>query len=73
MLIYIVEKITVLEKTAFQFGFRKMISVGYSLLVPLPKEWTRNMKMGKGDTVRIEMMPDRTLRISSVNEMEMRH
>ena len=67
------EKITILERTAFQFGVRKLIGVGYSLLVPLPKDWARNVKIGKGDAVRIEMMPDRTLRISSVNEMEMRH
>lgn len=61
-----------IEEMTFQFGFCKVLSVGYSLLVPLPKEWMRNVKTGKGDSVRIEMMPDRSLRISPANVMKMK-
>ena len=59
-----------MKKTVFQFGFRKVLSVGYSLLIPLPKEWTRNVNAGKGDKLRIEMLEDHSLRISPVNAME---
>jgi len=56
----------------FKFGSRKVLKVGYSLLIPLPAEWARNVKTGKGDSVTIEMMPDQTLRISPVNCMEIK-
>lgn len=51
----------------FEFDHRKVQKVGYSYLIPLPTDWVKNMKIGKGDLLKIEMSEDRTLRITPVS------
>jgi antitoxin component of MazEF toxin-antitoxin module len=50
----------------FDFGKRKIQKVGYSFLVPLPVDWIKNLDIGKGDSLKIEMLDDHSLRITSV-------
>lgn len=50
----------------FNFSTRKVQKVRYSYLVPLPVQWAKNMKLRKGDSLRIEMEDDYSLRITPV-------
>ena len=50
----------------FNFGKRKIQKVGYSFLVPLPVNWIKNLDIGKGDSLKIEMLDDQSLRITPV-------
>jgi antitoxin component of MazEF toxin-antitoxin module len=50
----------------FDFGKRKIQKVGYSFLVPLPVDWIKNLDIGKGDLLKIEMLDDHSLRITPV-------
>jgi antitoxin component of MazEF toxin-antitoxin module len=53
-------------KINFNFGKRKIQKVGYSFLVPLPIHWIKNLNIGQGDSLKIEMLNDHSLRITSV-------
>lgn len=55
-----------LKEMVFDFGKRKIQKVGYSFLVPLPVDWIKNLDIGKGDSLKIEMLDDHSLRITSV-------
>ena len=35
-------------------------------MIPLPVEWIKNMRLGKGDSLRIEMLEDGSLKITPV-------
>jgi antitoxin component of MazEF toxin-antitoxin module len=48
----------------FNLGKRKIQKVGYSYLIPIPTNWIKNMNIGKGDTLDIKMVEDRSLRIA---------
>jgi hypothetical protein len=48
----------------FNLGNRKIQKVRYSFLIPLPAQWLRNMNIGKGNSVKIEMQEDHSLRIT---------
>jgi antitoxin component of MazEF toxin-antitoxin module len=56
----------IVMKMKFNFGKRKIQKVGYSFLVPLPVDWIKNLDIGKGDSLKIEMLDDNSLRITSV-------
>ena len=49
---------------SFKLGQRKIQKVGYSFMIPIPTNWIKNMNIGKGDTLNIEMVEDRSLRIA---------
>jgi len=55
-----------LKEMVFDFGKRRIQKVGYSFLVPLPVDWIKNLNIGKGDSLKIEMLDDHSLRITSV-------
>lgn len=48
----------------FVFGQRTIQKVGYSYMLAIPTDWIKNMNIGKGDTLTIEMTEDNSLRIS---------
>jgi antitoxin component of MazEF toxin-antitoxin module len=48
----------------FNFGNRKIQKVRYSFLIPLPVEWIKNMNIGKGNLLNIEMQDDYSLIIT---------
>ena len=48
----------------FDFGNRKIVKVRYTHLLAIPPEWIKNMKLSKGDTLKIEMIADNSLRIT---------
>ncbi len=50
----------------FDFGKRKIQKVGYSFLVPLPVDWIKNLDIGKGDLLKIEMLDDHSLKLTPV-------
>jgi antitoxin component of MazEF toxin-antitoxin module len=50
----------------FCFGLRKLQKIQYSHLIALPPFWIKDMGIEKGDSLKIEMMEDKTLRISPV-------
>lgn len=51
----------------FEFGNRTVQKVGYSYLIPLPPDWVKNMDICKGDLLKIEMLEDKTLKITPVS------
>lgn len=52
----------------FNFGHRTVQKTRYSYLLPLPVDWIKNMKIGKGDSLNIEMQNDHSLRITPIPE-----
>jgi antitoxin MazE len=50
----------------FNFKNRKVQKVKYSYLIPLPPEWVNSMGVSKGDSIKIEMQDDQSLRITPV-------
>lgn len=50
----------------FNFGLRKLQKIQYSHLVALPPFWIKDMGIEKGDQLKIEMLEDKTLKISPV-------
>lgn len=50
----------------FNFGNRKIQKVRYSHLVPLPALWVKSMNIGKGNSLKIEMQDDHSLRVTPV-------
>jgi antitoxin component of MazEF toxin-antitoxin module len=52
----------------FNFGHRTIQKTRYSYLLPLPVDWIKNMKIGKGDSLNIEMQNDHSLRITPIPE-----
>ena len=54
------------QNTYFNFGTRKIQKVRYSYLTPLPVQWVKSMKLFKGDSLRIEMLDDYSLKITPV-------
>ena len=48
----------------FNFKNRKIQKVKYSYLIPLPPEWVNSMGVNKGDSLKIEMQDDQSLRIT---------
>lgn len=48
------------------YGNRKIQKVRYSFLIPLPVEWINSMRLGKGNSLKIEMQDDKSLRIAPV-------
>lgn len=48
----------------FCFGIRKIQKVKYTYMLPIPVDWIRNMKLNKGDSLKIEMISENSLRIS---------
>jgi antitoxin component of MazEF toxin-antitoxin module len=49
---------------AFNFGHRKIQKIRYSFMVPLPVDWVKNLNLGKGNSLKIEMLDDHSLRIT---------
>ncbi len=45
---------------------RKIQKVRYSFLIPLPVQWIKNMKLAKGNSLKIEMQDDHSLRMTPV-------
>lgn len=54
------------HKMTFVFGLRKLQKIQYSYLIALPPGWVKDMEIEKGDSLKIEMLEDKTLRISPV-------
>ncbi|KKF98476.1 hypothetical protein DU86_08605 [Methanosarcina mazei] len=50
----------------FSFGKRKIQKVQYTYMLPIPVDWVRNMKLNKGDSLKIEMTSDNRLLISPI-------
>lgn len=50
----------------FNFKNRKIQKVKYSYLIPLPPEWVNSVGVSKGDSLKIEMQDDNSLRITPV-------
>lgn len=50
----------------FCFGLRKIQKTQYTYMLPIPADWVRNMKLNKGDALKIEMTSDNYLRISPI-------
>ncbi|BBL63624.1 AbrB/MazE/SpoVT family DNA-binding domain-containing protein [Methanosarcina mazei] len=50
----------------FSFGKRKIQKVQYTYMLPIPVDWVRNMKLNKGDSLKIEMISDNRLLISPI-------
>jgi len=50
----------------FDFGKRKIQKVGYSFLVPLPVDWIKNLNIGKGYSLKMEMLDDHSLKLTPV-------
>ena len=48
------------------YGNRKIQTVRYSFLIPLPVEWINSMRLGKGDPLKINMQDDHSLKIAPV-------
>lgn len=57
-----------MTNVTFNFGHRKIQKVRYSFMVPLPVDWVKNMRIGKGDSLKIEMQKDKSLRITPIPE-----
>lgn len=55
-----------MTNVTFNFGHRKIQKVRYSFMVPLPVDWVKNMRIGKGDSLKIEMQEDKSLRITPI-------
>lgn len=53
-------------KIYFNFGKRKIQNVGCSFLVPMHVYWIKNLNICRGDSLKIEMLDDHSLRITSV-------
>lgn len=49
----------------FSFGQRKIQKVQYTFMLPIPADWVKNMNICKGDSLNIEMLEDKSLRIIS--------
>ncbi len=47
----------------FSFGQRKIQTVQYTYMLPIPADWIRNMNISKGDALNIVMEADNSLRI----------
>jgi antitoxin component of MazEF toxin-antitoxin module len=47
-------------------GNRKIQKVRYSFLITLPAQWINNMRLGKGDSLKIEMKDDHSLKLTPV-------
>lgn len=56
-----------MQTATFEFGLRKVLKVRHSFLLPIPIVWIRNMQVDKGDSLKIEMLDDKTLRISPIS------
>lgn len=50
----------------FNFGLRKLQKIQYTYLLALPPEWVKDLKIEKGDSLKIEMQNDKTLLIIPV-------
>lgn len=50
-------------ESAYCLGENRVQKIGHSLTVSLPVSWVRNMQVCKGDTVKIELLDDHSLRI----------
>lgn len=50
----------------FNFKNKKVQKVRYSYLIPLPPAWVNSMGVSKGDSIKIEMQDDQSLRITPV-------
>jgi antitoxin component of MazEF toxin-antitoxin module len=48
------------------YGNRKIQKVRYSFLISLPAQWIKNMKLSKGDSLKIETQDDKSLRMTPV-------
>jgi len=46
-----------------EFGLRKVQIINGSQFVSLPRVWTRTNKIEKGDSVRIDLLEDGSLKI----------
>ncbi len=46
-------------------GVRKVNTVGASLIITLPRVWTKNNQIKKGDKVSVSLEPDNSLRITT--------
>lgn len=55
-----------MTSTIFRFANRRIQKTRYSFIIPLPVDWIKNMKLEKGDTLKIEMQEDHSLRITPV-------
>ncbi len=53
-----------MERAILDFGYRALQSVRHSFLIALPPNWIRSLELEKGDQVKIELMPDNSLRIT---------
>jgi antitoxin MazE len=41
----------------------------YAFLIPLPADWAKNMNLNQGSSVSIEMLEDKSLRITPVPQV----
>lgn len=55
-----------MDNIILNFGRRKLQKVRYSFLIPLPVQWVKSMKVDKGNSLKIEMQDDHSLRITPV-------
>ncbi len=53
----------------FSFGKRRVMRMGYSRFVTLPKDWLRNAGIGEGGAVDLAMDGDGNLIIMPVKEV----
>jgi antitoxin component of MazEF toxin-antitoxin module len=53
----------------FRFGPRRVVRMGYSRFVTLPKDWLRNAGVGEGGAVDLAMDGDGNLIITPVKEV----
>jgi hypothetical protein len=49
---------------------RKIQKVRYTYLLPIPINHVRNMKIGKGDTLNVELQADNSLRITQGRRLD---
>lgn len=47
----------------FNFGTRKIRKIGDCYMVTVPTQWMKNVHLGEGDKVNIEMDRDKDLKI----------
>jgi hypothetical protein len=46
-----------------EFKKRKIQKVKYTFMVSLPTDWIVNMKLGKGDVLKVALLEDQSLRL----------
>lgn len=55
-----------MKMNKLNFQKRKIQKIRFSFYTTLPVDWVKNMKIGKGDFLTIEMLDDQSLRITPV-------